>query len=316
VGGQLLKTLANNGVATAALARSDDSSAAVASLGAEPVRGDLFATQVLKEAMWGVDVVYHVAGVNETCSRDPGCMDRTNIDGTRSVIGAVAAAGVRRVVYTSSAAAIGEREGMIGVEHTVHSGEYLSGYARSKHLAELAAFEEADRLGVNLVAVNPSSIQGPGRAGGSAKLLLRVLNARRPLLVDSTLSFVDIVDCITGHINAAKYGKAGERYILSGATISVSEANTLLSDATGREINPRWVSRDLASTVGMAAAGLAAIIRPSLGICPELITTLLHGHRFDGSKAERDLRFTYTEVSDTINRTASWFREQGLIRAQ
>ncbi|RLE12544.1 MAG: hypothetical protein DRJ28_08920, partial [Actinobacteria bacterium] len=195
VGGQLLKTLANNGVATAALARSDDSSAAVASLGAEPVRGDLFATQVLKEAMWGVDVVYHVAGVNETCSRDPGCMDRTNIDGTRSVIGAVAAAGVRRVVYTSSAAAIGEREGMIGVEHTVHSGEYLSGYARSKHLAELAAFEEADRLDVNLVAVNPSSIQGPGRAGGSAKLLLRVLNARRPLLVDSTLSFVDIVDC-------------------------------------------------------------------------------------------------------------------------
>ncbi len=314
VGGQLLEALANNGVSTRALARSDTASCVVGSHGAESVRGDLFDTSALKEGMWGVEVVYHLAGVNETCSRDPGLMERTNIEGTRAVVRAAAAAGVRRVVYTSSAAAIGERSGMIGVEHTVHSGEYVSQYARSKHLAEIAAFVEADRLCVDLVAVNPSSVQGPGRASGSAKFLLRVLNAKRPLLVDTTLSIVDMSDCITGHINAATYGKPGERYILSGATISVSEAVHLLSVAAGREISPRWVSMGFTRTVGKAAAGLASIVRPSLGVCPELIATLLHGHSFDGSKAARDLRFTYTGVSDTILRTVRWFVEEGLIR--
>ncbi len=263
--------------------------------------------------MGGIGVVYHLAGVNEMCSRDPGSMDRVNIDGSVAVVRAAAAAGVRRVVCTSSAVAIGEREGMIGDEHTVHSGEYVSAYAASKHLAEMAAFEEADRLGVDLVAVNPSSVQGPGRATGSAELLLRSLNTQRPLLVDTTLSIVDIEDCTTGHINAAEYGRAGERYILSGATLSIAEAVVLLSEAVGREIHPRWLSRGLVRTVGMTAARLAAVVRPSLGICPELITTLLHGHRFDGSRASTELGFTYTEVSDTINRTVRWFEEQGLI---
>jgi dihydroflavonol-4-reductase len=316
VGGRLLKALANSAVATRALARSDDGSSVVAGLGAEPIRGDLLDVGALKEGMAGVEVVYHAAGVNEACSKDSRIMDRVNIDGTVSVIRAAAVAGVRRVVYTSSAVAIGEREGTIGVEDTVHSGVYVSGYARSKHLAEIAAFDEADRLGVDLVVVNPSSVQGPGRATGSAELLLRALNAKRPLLVDTTLSIVDVEDCTTGHINAAKYGKASERYILSGATFSVAEAVGLLSDAVGRQIIPRWLSKDLVRVLGIPAAGIAAIIRPSLGVCPELVRTLLHGHRFDGSKASIDLRFTYTDASGTITRTVAWFEEQGLIRVR
>ena len=313
LGGHLLARLISSGVSVRALARSEAAATAVTEVGAMPVAGDLFTQDVLTEGMLGIDVVYHLAGVNETCSRDSRSMDRANIDGTVSVIRAAAAAGVRRVVHTSSAAAIGEREGLIGVEHTKHSGKYLSAYARSKHLAEMAALDEADRLGVDLVVVSPSSVQGPGRSTGSAELLLRALNAKRPLLVDTTLSIVDIEDCTTGHINAAEYGRAGERYILSGATLSIAEAVVLLSEAVGREIHPRWLSRGLVRTVGMTAARLAAAVRPSLGICPELITTLLHGHGFDGSRASTELRFTYAEVSDTINRTVRWFEEQGLI---
>ncbi len=274
---------------------------------------DLFDTDALREGMWGADIVYHVAGVNETCSRDRRSMDRVNIDGTAAVIEAASASGVRRVVYTSSAAAIGEQVGMIGTEHTVHSGSYVSNYARSKHLAEMKAFEAADRLGVDLVAVNPSSVQGPGRATGSAELLLRSLNAKRPLLVDTTLSIVDIDDCTAGHIGAANHGEAGERYILSGATLSVADAVDLLSAAVGRTISPRWLSEGLVRSLGMAGARIAATVRPSLGICPELVATLLHGHRFDGSRAARDLQFSYTSASDTIDRTVAWFKEQGLI---
>jgi dihydroflavonol-4-reductase len=240
-------------------------------------------------------------------------MDRVNVRGTVSVIQAAAATGVRRVVYTSSAAAIGEQAGEVGTEKTVHSGEYVSAYARSKHLAEVAAFDEADRLGVDLVAVSPSSVQGPGRATGSAALLIRALNAKRPLLFDTTISLVDIEDCTTGHINAAKRGKVKERYILSGTTLTVADAIGLLAEASGRAIEPRWISKAVVQSVGVAAARFAAVARPSLGVCPELVTTLLHGHRFDGSKASEDLRFTYKAVADTIERTVTWLDGQGLI---
>ena len=296
-----------------ALARSDAAAGSVTDRGASVVRGDLFDPEALREGMWGVDVVFHVAGINEMCSRDPEAMRRVNIDGTIAVLRAASTSGVRRVVYTSSAAAVGERHGMIGTEQTVHSGEYVSAYAESKHLAEVAAFEEASRLGVDLVAVNPSSVQGPGRSTGSTALLIRALNSKRPLLVDTTVSIVDIEDCTAGHINAAIHGEGGERYILSGATLTVADAIDLLSDASGNTINPRWVGEGTVRSAGMAAARVAAVARPSLGICPELIVTLLHGHRFDGSKASKDLQFTYTPVPDTFERTVAWLGEQGLI---
>lgn len=313
LGGHLISRLIGSGRSVCALARSEKAAESVIQRGASVVRGDLFDDAALREGMSTADIVFHVAGVNEMCGSNPRAMDRVNVDGTVSVLKAASESGARRVVYTSSAAVIGEQSNEPGTEETVHSGEYVSAYARSKHMAEVAAFKEANRLGVDLVAVNPSSVQGPGRATGSAALLIRALNSKRPLLFDTTLSIVDIEDCTTGHVNAARYGRAGERYILSGASLTVADAIDLLADASGRSIRPRWVSRATMQTAGMAAARLAARARPSLGVCPELITTLLHGHRFTGAKASEELRFTYTDVSDTIERTVAWLGEQGLI---
>jgi dihydroflavonol-4-reductase len=251
--------------------------------------------------------------VNETCPRDVTAMDRVNVDGTMSVIRAAAAAGVGRVVYTSSAAAIGEEAGMIGTEATVHSGTYVSPYARSKHRAEVAALEQAAASGVDLVVVNPASVQGPGRSGGSARILLYALRSRRPVLVHTMISLVDIEDCTAGHIAAASRGRTGQRYLLSGATVPVADAVDLAAATTGRVVAPRWIGAGTLRSVGKTAAWLMHMVRPHSGICPALIETLLHGHRFDGSRAERDLALRYTPIEDTFARTIQWFEEQGLI---
>lgn len=313
VGGHLVKRLVASGVHVSALVRSDAAGRVVTAHGAEPTHGDLFDIDGLARSMRGADVVFHVAGVNDTCPRDVPAMDRVNVGGTRAVIAAAASAGVERVVYTSSAAAIGERIGTVGTEETVHCGEYPSPYARSKYLAEIGAFDEATKWGIDLVVVNPSSVQGPGRSTGSAEILLRVLNTRRPMLIDTTLSIVDIEDCTTGHIGAALHGRAGERYLLSGASISVADALDIASGITGREITPRWIPERIVRVVGVPAAGVVSLIRPSLGICPALIRTLLHGHRFDGSKAERDLGIVYHPIEDTFRRTIDWFKAEGLL---
>ena len=116
-------------------------------------------------AAWtGCYVVYHASGVNAFCLRDPSEMMRVNVEGSLNVVRAAAAAGIDRVVYTSSAAAIGEAAGTVGSESSPHRGTYHTWYERSKHEAEVAVLAEADRFGVELVSVNPSSVQGPGPA--------------------------------------------------------------------------------------------------------------------------------------------------------
>ena len=146
---------------------------------------------------------------------------------------AAARAGVRRVVFTSSAASVGEHHGTVGDERSVHRGSDLSVYDRSKHEGEQAAFAAADWTGVELVAICPSSVQGPGRKTGNGKLILDYLNGKLPAFVDTYVSVVDIADCTEAHVLAAERGRAGARYVLNGATITSGEALALIAELSG-----------------------------------------------------------------------------------
>jgi dihydroflavonol-4-reductase len=313
VGRALLRRLLADGRNVRGLARSDASEDAVAALGAEAVRGDVLDLRSLTEAMRGCSTVFHVAGVNAMCLRDPSDMVRTNVEGSATVVRAAADAGVGRVVYTSSSSAIGEPRHAVGREDSPHRGSYLSAYERSKHLAERRVFELARSLDVAVVSVNPSSVQGPGRATGSARLLLEVVNGRLPVLVDTTISLVDIEDCARGHVLAETRGTPGERYLLSGASLTTGEAVDLLDRIWGlpRKVRfaPGWVA-----TVGGEIAWVGArALRRDATLCPEAVRTLLHGHRYDGSRAARELGLRYTPVETTLRRTLEWCEERGLV---
>ena len=143
VGGALLRGLIEQGREVRSLARSAEAAAAVQAGGGVPVRGDLFDDDVLVDGMRGCDTVFHVAGVNAMCLRDPDAMFRTNVDGSASVVEAAARADVARVAFTSSAAAIGEARGVVGTEETPHRGTFLSAHERSKFLAERASWSSA-----------------------------------------------------------------------------------------------------------------------------------------------------------------------------
>jgi dihydroflavonol-4-reductase len=122
----------------------------------------------LIEAMRGCSTVFHVAGRQRDVPAGSDRDVRTNVEGSATMVRAAADAGVRRVVYTSSSSTIGEPAHTVGREDSPHRGSYLSTYERSKHLAERRVFELAGSLDVPVVSVNPSSVQGPGRATGSA----------------------------------------------------------------------------------------------------------------------------------------------------
>ncbi len=315
VGGAVLARLVAEGRPVRALARSEGAARAVEAAGARAVRGDVLDPSSLLEAMRGCDVVFHAAGVNAMCLPDPGPMLRTNVEGTANVLRAAAAAGVRRVVHTSSASAIGEPAGTVGREDTPHRGTYLSAYERSKHLAERRALELGRALGLDVVCVNPASVQGPGRVTGTARLLLAVARGRLPFLVDARFSVVDVADCAEGHLLAERRGTPGQRYLLSGATLTVREALDLFARVAG--FRPR--ARFLPPRAALGVAGVVELAAGLLGrrapICREVVRTLLHGHAYDGSRAERELGLRYTPVEETLRRALEWYRARGLLPA-
>jgi dihydroflavonol-4-reductase len=311
VGRPVVRHLVESGHQVVALARGGDSARRLRQAGATPVQGDILDPESLRHLVEGAERVFHVAGINEMCSPDPDRMDRVNIDGTRNVLIACRSEGVQRLIHTSSAVTIGESHGVVATEATMHRGSYLSRYERSKHLAEQALFEEGGDLDV--VAVNPSSVQGPGRATGTGKLFLDAAKGSLPFVVDTTFSIVDVDDCARGHLLAADEGRPGERYILSGATLDVSQAMALLGEITGREISPRILPGWAAwATAGVIEAGSRLLGRHPL-ICRESVRVVRAGHACDGSRATRELGLSYTPVEDTVRRTVEWFRSQGLL---
>ncbi|HZA39326.1 MAG TPA: SDR family NAD(P)-dependent oxidoreductase [Actinomycetota bacterium] len=313
IGRALLQRLVADGRQVMALARSQSSADTLSDLGAEPVRGSVEDADSVQVAASGCGTLFHAAGVNAFCLRDPSPLFRVNVIGSLNVISAAARAGVERVVYTSSAAVFGERTGTVGSETSEHRGSFLSEYERSKFEAERVVLETSRSLDVDVVCVNPSSAQGPGRAGGTGRILVLFLNGKLKVMIRTSVSLVDIADCTEGHVLAETNGKPGERYLLNGAALSVEEALAIVQRLTGVSHRVRFVPAFGAMGAGALADVIGRARRKDPGVCPEMVRTLLHGHTYDGSKAARELGLEYTPVEDTLGRTIDWLRAEGLV---
>ncbi len=316
LGRGIVEQLVREGRSVRALARSETAADDLAALGAEPVRGDVLDRASLDSGLQGCEVAYHVAGANAFCLPDPAPLYEVNVTGSRNVVLAASTAGARRLVYTSSAATLGEEHGTVGSEESVHRGWFLSDYERSKLEAEQAVLEASRGTGLEVVCVNPSSVQGPGRTGGTARLLLDFLNGKLRTAVDTRLSVVDIADCTRGHLLAESRGAPGERYVLCGASLTVREGVELFGRLTGLVEQPRFLPARLALVLagGVEAAGRLRRRKPPL--CREMVRTLLHGHTYDGSRATRELGLDYTPLEETLRRTVAWYVENGFVKRQ
>ena len=263
--------------------------------------------------MDGCDVVYHVAGVNRMCPRDPAELDATNIGGAVTAVQAAADARVARLVLTSSSAAIGEAGGRRSAPRTRCTGDGSSrAYERSKYLGEREARAAGRERGLEVVTVNPSSVQGPGRTTGSAKLLLvRGAGAHgrpaRHVVLDRGHRR------LRGRTSARCPERAGRSSIPAigrgahDARCRHAAASSHGPAATGRP-GPRRLVRAAAPLTGVIAR-----VREDPAVCPATIRALLHGHRYDGSRATRELGLVYRSLEDTLERVLAWYRARGMV---
>jgi dihydroflavonol-4-reductase len=309
LGRSIVEELVAAGRPVRALARSDSSARRLSALGAEPVRGDLRDRSSLEAGFAGCETVFHVAGANAFCVPDPRPMFEINVDGSRTVVRAAAAAGVARVVYTSSAATL---------DVTPPSGRrgtrrFLSDYARSKYEAERAVMEASTTTGLTVICVNPASVQGPGRTSGTARLLIGYLNGKLPAAVDGPLNVIDIADCTRGHLLAEERGVAGERYLLCGASMTLRTGLALLSRLTGLADPPRFLPAKLALAASACIEVVARVRHKPTRYCLEMVRTLIEGAPYDGTPATKALGLVYTPIEETMRRTITWYLAQGLI---
>ena len=313
VGGAVVRCLVEDGREVRALGRSEQARTVVAALGAQPVAGDIQSPASLVEAMAGCETVFHAAGKNAFCVSDPSSLFAVNVIGSLNVVKAAASADVRRLVFTSSAATMGERRGTVGDEGSEHRGYFLSEYERSKYEAERVVLNTAREMGVDVVCVNPSSVQGPGRSGGTARFLVMYLRGKLRWLISTQLSIVDIDDCARGHLLAESNGKTGERYVLNSASLPIEDALDTVGRLTGNGSTARMLPGPLAGAAGAAVEIVFRALRKPPPVCRETVRTLRHGHTYDGSRAVRELGLEYTPVEVTLEKTIRWLRAEGLV---
>ena len=310
VGGLLLSRLVRDGREVRALVRRPADRERLPTPEVELALGDLENEETLVRAAEGCELVYHAAGMNQLCLPDPAPLYQVNVEGTRRLLRAAQRAGARRVVYTSSAATLGG-DGRSPVDETSAApGEFTSHYARSKFEAERVAMEFD---GIEVVTVNPSSVQGPGRVTGTARVFLDYLNGRLRFDLPSRFGICYTADCVNGHLLAESKGRVGERYVLNTATLTNTEAIDLIAVISGLTSRPRTVPLPLA----MGAAACLEWVAHSRGrrplLCREAVRTVGHPHVYDGSLAERELGLRYTPLREAMEATVRWYRQEGLV---
>ena len=313
LGKPLLKKLLNEGHNVYALSRNKIHDDFLTSNNAKIINGELISDGIYEQLKdHSIEAIFHVAGANKKCQKDPSSMFRTNIEGTKQMLELGNKLKIEKFIYTSSAVTLGEQKGTIGNEDSIHRGTFLSDYEESKYLAEEVAF--AFNKEFEFVSINPSSVQGPGRISGTAKLLISTLNKKFPPLIKSSVSVVDIDDCTEGHYLGLIKGKNNERYVLNSFRLDVETLIQNLKSVTNWNGSPIYISKQFLAGLGPLFDIFGKFTSLGGVICGETIRVLTHGHLYDGQKAKKELGLNYTSVDDFISKTISWLNSEKLTK--
>ncbi len=315
IGGKLVESLLARQEKVRLFDLRSESASHLARKGAELISGDILDREAVRTAFEGCDRLFHTAALFDMWQPDKRAYYEVNVEGTRNVLEAALEVGIERVVHTSSAATIGERQNELGHEETVHRGYFLSDYERSKYLGELVALEMTQQ-GLPLVCVNPTTVYGPGQLQHMTGALVRFLNGRLPAVVDARLNFVYIDDVVGGHLLAMEKGVIGQRYVLGGENASLGQFLSLASEIAGVEREPRTVPGWLLKLTAGLMGTISRLTGRRPSVSPDEARTALHSFIFDTRKARTELGTEDTPLREGLRKTVDWLLEEKLIESR
>jgi dihydroflavonol-4-reductase len=314
VGSAVARALLARGHAVRALVRPGSDRGNLQGLDVTLAEGDLTDPASLARAVAGCDHVMHVAADYRIWVPDPAAMLRANVDGTTALFRAAQQAGVGRMVYCSSVAALGlTKDGTPANEQTSVTEDAVVGiYKKSKYRAEQAVLKMVAHEGLEAVIVNPAAPIGPRdiKPTPTGRMIADAASGKMPAFVETGLCVVHVDDVAEGHMLALEHGVPGERYILGGDNLTLQELLAVVDDVTGRRQNRLRLPREAVWPVALACEALARFgIEPM--VTRDHLRMAAKTMFFSSAKAERDLGFRARPAREAVADAVAWFRANG-----
>jgi dihydroflavonol-4-reductase len=273
----------------------------------EIVRADVHDSVAINEAVKGMEVVFHCAGLISFSKNYRHRLYDTNVLGTRHVVDACLEAGVKRLVTASSIAAVGSGKDI--PESNEHSAftewQRHNVYMESKHLAELEC-RRGVAEGLDVVMVNPGVVIGSnpeqGMPGSNSNEVMRLIHEGRvPICPAGSTGFVDVRDVADALVAAWQKGRTGERYIIVGENLSFRELFSRIAALPGSHTGKPFVVSNLAGMAAGVAGELFSLLtgKPSF-VSIESIRQAMHSARFSNQRSVRELGISYRPFDETL----------------
>jgi len=322
IGSHVVRRLAEEGCEVTALVLANDPGRALLALPDELKRrvtrvdGDLSDVGRLKRQMEGANLVIHLAAIYAIWLPRPALMWEVNVEGTRHIMRAARAAGIRRVVHTSSIAAVGSRPGQEVADEEVGFNDWdiADDYVLSKYVSELEAlaFCAPD---FEVVSVNPAFPFGADDTGPTptGKMVKDTLAGRMPFVVEGGFNAVDVRDVAEGHLLGAMFGASGRRYILGGHNVGYREFATMVAGIAHRA-PPRFTAPTaVIRRAGAAMEWWSTQVSKKPPMMTERSVAYLTGRWlwFSTARAESELGYRPRPLAEAIERSVAWFSGDG-----
>jgi dihydroflavonol-4-reductase len=313
VGAALCRALLAQGTRVRAFHRATSSLELLAGLNVEHAVGDILQPETLDAACAGVTWVFHAA-TEAAYWRRPREVLRTGVEGTRNVVRAAQAAGVRRLLFTSSLGALGVPAPgtLLDETHSFNLPPARFPYGYAKHCAERAALEQAG-TSLEVVIVNPSVILGAGDLHQiSGSLVTEAARGLSIVWMDGGWNVVHIEDVADGHLAAMRRGRHGERYLLASENLTHRESLCLVNEIVGRP-PPRLHLPGGSMPVLAALVDLIRLVAP-LPIDGNQLRLSRHLLYCDAGKARRELGWAPQRTfRQAVQEAYDWYRARGVI---
>jgi len=317
LGSAVARALVARGLRVRALVRPTSPRDNLEGLGCDVVSGDLTDRASLGAALNGMRHLFHVAADYRFWARDPSVILRVNVEGTRTLMQEALAAGVERIVHTSSVATLKLAGATRPVDETapLSPDEAIGVYKRSKTLAERAveAMIRDDRLPA--VIVNPTTPIGPRdiKPTQTGRILLDAARGRIPAFVDTGLNFAHVDDIAEGHLLAFERGRIGERYILGGENVLLHDLLATIADAAGRRAPRIRLPRTPLFPLAYGAQAFALLTGREPLMTVDALRMSRYHMFFTCAKAKRELGYSSRAYQQGVIDALAWFRKAGYL---
>lgn len=321
LGNNLVRFLIKKGIPVRATVRNRNNKVPFSDLNCEVVQADITDKASFVKALQGVETFYAVGAAFKLWAKDPRKeIYDVNIQGTRNTIEAAAEAGVKRIVYVSSIAALNYSQ-LPTKESYGYNPDRRDMYYNSKNDGEKLAFELAEQLGIELVVVMPAAMIGSEAflpLNVSYGILKLVLNKEIPVDTKITLNWIDVKDVAEGCYLAATKGRNGERYILANEQCMTITDTTKLASILYPELQLK-VPNSVPKLILFAIAGLMELKAKLSGKAPVLTRkdiAMFSGlqQNFDISKARTELGFNPKNAKQAVTEALHYLCENRQLR--